>query len=259
MELKFVICGLEHSGTTLVSDLFRQIEEVDSGFECGVLLGDSPRDFHKIQPFYNNICAGWEVDEQALERACTSDSYIDFYQSLYQSSGFQDPKVKYLFDKTPRYFQKLFECQEKAGVPFIATFKDPRSVVYSDFKRTGQGKAFEEWYETYKAPKLQYLSKIYQNSYLRWKLNRDEVGSTIMCVAIEDICLSARETVEQMFSFVGFDFEIGYLLMKNLRYSHTRVPEISSRIPFEYLEKFETEQIKKIEDDFQSLSDWFYH
>lgn len=258
MELKFVICGLEHSGTTLVSDIFRQVAEVDSGFECGVLLAPSPKDFPGIQPFYNNAPAGWELSEEMLREICDTDSFPEFYQSLYQKSGFFDSKVEYLFDKTPRYFQTLFECYEKIGVPFIATYKDPRSVVFSDFKRGGKGQSFEEWYEEYKPGKLRYLSSIYNNSFVKWQAGEHESTSKILCVALEDICLNTRETVEEMFAHVGFGFSVRYLLMKNLRYAHTRVPQVSSRIPFEYLESLDAKQISTIEQDFSNLKGWFY-
>lgn len=257
MELKFVICGLEHSGTTLVSDIFRQVKEIDSGFECGVLLSESPRSFSQVQPFYKNILGGWQVSEEALEEACETDDFLEFYRRLYKRSEFFDFETQFLFDKTPRYFQKLFECQERINVPFIATYKDPRSVVFSDFKRTGKGKAFEEWYEEYKAPKLRYLSSIYK-SYIQWKSGEHDRCSHILCVSLEDICLNTRETVEAMFSHVGFEFNLSFLLMKNLRYSHTRVPQVSSRIPFEYIESLNQAEISRIESDFSLLSEWFY-
>ena len=258
MEFKFIICGLEHSGTTLVSDIFRQIEGVDSGFECGVLLGKSPRDFPNIQPFYNNTPGGWQVSAQMLEEICDTDDFFDFYKRLHKHSGFFDPQAKYIFDKTPRYFQHLFDCQEKIDVPFVVTYKDPRSIVYSDFKRVGKGAAFESWYDQYKAAKLRYLSKIYNNSYLKWKAGGHEKTSKIKCFALEDICLDTRNTVEQMLAHAGFDFKVSYLLMKNLRYAHTRMPQISSRIPFEYIESLSKQQIAAIEKDFAALEDWFY-
>ncbi len=258
MELKFVICGLEHSGTTLVSDIFRQVEGVDSGFECGVLLGESPRDFPNIQPFYKNTLGGWNISEDAVKAACNTDSFPDFYRSLYKESKLFDPNTKYLFDKTPRYFTELFKCQAKVGVPFIATYKDPRSIVFSDFKRSGKEKPFEEWYEDYKAPKLQYLSRIYNDNYLRWIETKHKENDEVLCIALEDICLDTRKTAEKMFSHVGFNFDISYLLMKNLRYAHTRMPQVSSRIPFEYIESLSKKRIEKIEKDFASLENWFY-
>ncbi len=258
MKLKFVICGIEHSGTTLVSDIFRQVAAVDSGFECGVLMAPSPRDFSTVQPFYSNMISGWQMSEAALQDVCNTDDFLEFYQRLYEKAGFFNPETEYLFDKTPRYFQQIFECQARIDLPFIATYKDPRSIVFSDFKRASQGRSFEEWYEAYKTPKLRYLSSIYQNSYLKWRSGQHDKTASVLCVSLEDICLNTRETLEKMFAHVDFRFSLNYLLMKNLRYSHNRAPQISSRIPFEYIESLTKTQISAIENDFSNLPEWFY-
>lgn len=258
MELKFVICGVEHSGTTLVSDIFRQVAGVDSGFECGVLLGESPRHFSDIQPFFNNMKGGWQISDEVLATVCNTSDFGSFYQHLYQNSGIFNIQTQYLFDKTPRYFTHLFECQQKINVPFIATYKDPRSLVFSDFKRTGKQRDFYDWYESYKGPKLGYLSRIYKQNYLVWKHRIHQNAAKVLCVSLEDICLNTRESVETMFSHVDFEFDVKYLLMKNLRYGHTRAPQISSRMPFEYLESLNKDQIATIEKDFSILEDWFY-
>ncbi|NEQ97178.1 MAG: sulfotransferase [Cyanothece sp. SIO2G6] len=257
MELKFVICGLEHSGTTLVSDIFRQVENVDSGFECGVLLGNSPREFPDIQPFFTNMLGGWEIQADVLERTCATDSFLNFYSGVYEKSGFFKPGTKYIFDKTPRYFLHLFQCYEKVNVPFIATYKDPRAIVASDFKRAGKNQIFEEWYESYKISKLQYLSRIY-DSYLEWKSGQNPNSTRIICVALEDICLNTRQTLEKMFLHVDLEFELRFLLLKRLRYAHTRVPQISSRIPFEYVDILNESQKQRVINDFAVLDSWFY-
>lgn len=260
MALKFVICGLEHSGTTLLSDIFRQVDGLDSGFEVGVLLGKSPQDFPNIQPFYDNMPGGWKIKTDVLNKICHTDSFETFYDRLQSNSQEINPQAKYIFDKTPRYFLDLYNCYEKVKVPFIALYKDPRSLVYSDYKRS-QSDDFYTWYEKYKVPKLRYLNNIYNNSYLKWKKKQPEGlknKQNILCFRLEDICLNSRETMETIFSHVNYQFEIKYLMLKNLRYQHTRQPQISSRIPFEYLENLEQKQINLIEKDFESLKDWFY-
>jgi hypothetical protein len=259
MTIKFVICGLEHSGTTLLSDIFRQSPELDAGFEVGVLLGNTPQDFPGIQPFYSNVSNGWQINEEQLEAICNTDSFDKFYEGLKAKSDVLKPNVQHIFDKTPRYFQKIFECYGKIQVPFIATYKDPRSIVFSDFKRTGKGLTFETWYQDYKTPKLRYLKSIYVGSYLPWKSTANNVNAAkILCISLEEICLNARQSMDAIFSHVGMEFKIDYLLMKNLRYSHTRAPEISSRIPFEYLDAFSEDQRAQISEDFSELADWFY-
>ena len=51
--LRFIICGPEHSGTTLISDIFRQVPGLDSGFEVGVLLADTPVSSRLLSRFMN--------------------------------------------------------------------------------------------------------------------------------------------------------------------------------------------------------------
>ena len=259
MVLKFVICGLEHSGTTLLSDIFRQAPELDSGFEVGVLLGKSPKEFPNGQPFYKNMLSGWQMTEDNLAAICNTSSFSEFYSSLEKKSQVLKSTTKNIFDKTPRYFTRIFQCYEKVKVPFIVTYKDPRSLVFSDFKRTGKGKEFTTWYEDYKKPKLRYLENIYKNSYVPLKKqHKENKSSNIVCVSLEEICLNARQTMDSLFCHVGVEFNIEYLLLKNLRYTHTRQPEISSRIPLEYIDTFTKQQQKIIENDFSLMADWFY-
>jgi hypothetical protein len=259
MVLKFIICGVEHSGTTLLSDIFRQVPELDSGFEVGVLLGDSPKQFSDIQPFYKNMLGGWQIEEEDLRTICDTNSFLEFYQGLKNNSRVLKPSVKNIFDKTPRYFSKIFKCYDKIQVPFIATYKDPRALVFSDFKRTGKGKDFNTWYEAYKKPKLGYLKNIYVNNYLPWKIGlQKNEWSGILCISLEEICLNTRQAMNLIFFYVGIEFKLEYLLLDNLRYKHTRKLEISSRIPFEYLEFFKKSDLLRIEKDFCQFEDWFY-
>ena len=261
MTLKFVICGLEHSGTTLLSDIFRQVDSLDSGFEVGVLLGASPKDFPTTQPFFKNMPGGWKIAPETLEQISAVDSFADFYDKLKCNSGIIEAQVEDIFDKTPRYFSDIYSCYHKVKVPFVGLYKDPRSLVYSDYKRSGKGQDFAAWYEGYKEPKLNYLLNSYKNSYRKWQENLakgDRASQNILCVSLEEICLNTRATLEKIFNHVGYKFELEYVMLKNLRYQHTRQPQISSRIPFEYLEKLTKEQTKLIRQDFAVLEDWFY-
>ncbi|WP_019505378.1 sulfotransferase [Pleurocapsa sp. PCC 7319] len=262
MSLKFVICGLEHSGTTLLSDIFRQVSGLDSGFEVGVLLGRTPKEFPNIQPFYSNMVEGWKIEADVLQEICNSNKFEDFYDNLKLKSKLISLETKYIFDKTPRYFLDLYCCYEKIKVPFIALYKDPRSLVYSDYKRSVKSRDFYSWYNNYKKPKLRYLRNIYTNSYLKWKQSETKTESNngdILCLSLESICLNTRLTLEKIFDHVNFEFNFEYLMLKNLRYEHTRQPQISSRIPFEYLENLTKEQIAMIQKDFEILEDWFYY
>lgn len=253
MKPSFVICGIEHSGTTLLSDIFRQSPNIDSGFETGVLLVDSPREFRTLEPFITNLMSGWKLVEEDLDAICDCDTFDEFYDRLWQRSKVVDHQKTIMFDKTPRYFSALSSCAQKGGCPFIATYKDPRAIVASDFRRA-QVDDFDAWFETYAPKKKKYLRVIYE------QLEQTVEGyiKNALAISLEQVCLDTRNTLEKVFAHVGVEFDLSYLLLKNLRYHHTKLPYISSNIPFEYLDVFEKKQIRQIENRFKEFELFFY-
>ena len=253
MKLKFVICGIEHSGTTVLSDFFRQIPECDSGFECGVLLGKSPREFPNLEPFAKNMLGGWKISGVHLLDICQTDDFNDFYRRLAEVAQVIGDRCEYIFDKTPRYFLHLKQCIEKVDVPFVGTYKDPKAIVYSDFKRE-KPSDFEAWYHDYHPRKIFYLSNIYKN----FMFARNNLAGRVLTVSLEDMCFNARPTLEMIFEHCGCKFRIEYLLLRGLRYPHTREPYLTTKIPLEYRDAFDEDIIARIEKDFASLDLWFY-
>lgn len=49
-KVTYLLCGYERGGTALLSGIFRA-NGFDSGFECGVLLADQPKDMSALQPY----------------------------------------------------------------------------------------------------------------------------------------------------------------------------------------------------------------
>ncbi len=250
--LDFVICGVEHSGTTLVSDLFRQVPGLDSGFETGVLLSPSPRQFLQEMPFAENILGGWCISQEELEACCDTESFAQFYDRIAAVSRCIEPGCRTVFDKTPRYFSQLSGCLAKTQVPFIVTYKDPRSIVFSDYVRAGRP-GFDAWFEDYAGPKLGYMQHLY-GIYCGVAAEDPRV----LRVGLESLCMQPRVVSEAMFAHCGYAFSIRYLLLEHLRYHHTRAATISPRIPFEYLEVFSAGQLRLIVRWFSGLGGWFY-
>ena len=135
--LGFVVCGPEHSGTTVVSDLFRQIPGVSAGFEVGALLADTPRRFPEITVHAQIAKTSWGLDEDAFAKCCDTDDFSVFYARLQTASPILKPGTHTIFDKTPRYLACLRACLSKTEMPFIVIHKDPRATVYSDWHRAG--------------------------------------------------------------------------------------------------------------------------
>jgi hypothetical protein len=251
--IKFVICGIEHSGTTLISDLFRQIDGVDAGFEVGVLLSASPRAFRTLQPFAENMLKGWQLHPKELDHCCDTDDLEVFYGRLLKASKAVKPGTTTTFDKTPRYLIGLDACMQKVNVPFIVSYKDPRAIVHSDFVRA-KAESFDAWFGQYAPTKLRYMNGLY-NQY-KSALGRSD--SRACLVALENLCLDARRACDLMFSHAGFEFRTKYLVLENLRYEHNRSTSISVSIPFEYKKAFSSDVQRRIRDTFASCADWFY-
>lgn len=251
MSCRFMVCGVEHSGTTLVSDLFRQVAGVDSGFEVGVLLRECPVEFLELQPFADNMLEGWKISQLQLEEACAEKTFDEFYVKLMELSPAISTETQYVFDKTPRYLSQLSACLKKTDKPFIACYKDPRATVFSDYKRS-KAAEFAPWYNNYLPGKLRYLKICYRE----YETNKD--NHRVEFIALEDLALNARNSMERIFRHVDLQFDLNYVVMNDLRYKNTHSNSVSIPIAFAYRNEFDQETQNAIERDFSELSDWFY-
>lgn len=249
--LKAIICGMEHSGTTLLSDLLRQTGTLESGFECGVLMVSSPREFPDLDPFYGFMTNGWDISPEALQQCCDTDSFHEFYARLKEAAGVI-PGEANVFDKTPRYIAEMPDVLARSEAPILMIHKDPRASVFSDYKRA-KAPDFDTWFDEYAAPKKRYMRRCYEG-YQAGLTSIDRVCS----ISLESLCFAARETCERAFSHIGYAFDIDYLLLKNLRYRNTRAKFVSADIVLEYKEGLTPANQKRIEREFEEFGDWFY-
>jgi len=251
MSVQFIVCGLEHTGTTLLSDLFRQVPGLDSGFEVGVLLSESPSSFSGLEPFATNMLEGWGITRDDLNICCAQSDHDLFYHELKKRSTVLAEDCTMMFDKTPRYLRQLSVCLQRTRLPFVVSYKDPRAIVHSDYKRAGSVDFFE-WYEGYKPGKRQYVSMCYKQH----QINKD--NPRVEFVSLEELALNARSSMERLFNHVGHEFSLDYVLLNGLRYKNTRSNAVSIPIAFSYLADFDKQKTDLIEEDFADFSDWFY-
>ncbi len=249
--IRFVICGPEHSGTTLVSDLFRQVPGVDAGFEVGVLLAQSPRAFPAMAVHAEITRWGWGVDDAALARCCDTDDFAVFYARLEAAATVLRPGTHTVFDKTPRYLSALQSCMAKTAVPFFIVFKDPRAIVHSDWRKAGRP-PFGAWFDAYAPDKLGYLRHLYG----QYRAARQD--SRVCLVRLEELGLDARRCCERLYAHVGYCFEPAYMVLQGVRYENTRHGAISAGEPFAYLASFSEAERGLIARCFAELDDWFY-
>jgi len=142
-----IVTGCENSGTTILSDLVQSAPNLYSGFECGVLLADAPRDFPNVQPFYDWIASpvasgnwgldGAQRDDLTNSSACHADMFrrLRRYSPLFRSAL---TNASWIVDKTPGYVYKLAKVMDRSpGVPVLVTLKPREKQIESWLKRLG--------------------------------------------------------------------------------------------------------------------------
>lgn len=251
MTPKLLICGMEHTGTTLISDLFRQIPGVDSGFECGVLLRASPSEFRALEPFASNMLAGWGITVDELNHCCAAPDFVQFYQRLMEASTAISDDTMAIFDKTPRYLSELSTVLERCDCPVIVSHKDPRAIVCSDFKRAKTGD-FHEWYAGYRERKLAYVKACYD------QFSKHIDCSRVAAVSLEDLAMNSRASMERIFEHAGEQFDLGYAIIDNLRYNNVKSRTVSPEIAFEFRRLLGKAEQEAIMQDFDCFDAWIY-
>ena len=157
---KIILCGYERGGTTLLSEIFRN-NGYQSGFECGVLLAQSPCEFKEVRPFYERILNDWQISKHQLEYAINGN-FEHFYDSLISNSPLTQTATKF-FDKTPKYMECLGNCLIKTDFieKAVVIHRDPRSVFCSWAKRESKNESLEsvidEHFENWVARYISYF------------------------------------------------------------------------------------------------------
>jgi hypothetical protein len=180
---RILLCGYERGGTTLLSDIFRS-NGYESGFECGVLMCETPTDFLSYKPYIDMIPQGWGVSSKEAQGLCVGD-FKQFYNGLFNLS-FPDAAsgVKF-FDKTPIYMSQLgralyrTEFINKACV----IHRDPRSVFVSWAKRLGESNRIEQTV----IDKLDNFCNRYLSYFIGSAAHFD--NKDVMFIPFEDLCL----------------------------------------------------------------------
>lgn len=194
-----IVTGMEHSGTTLLSQLLiNRVKHVDSGFECGVLLAQSPKEFNKIQPFYDWFClpakiGHWGLTPQMRSWVCNTGSFMDFYDRLRIMFSLSQRKgVAQLIDKTPAYIYDLKNVLDKVSCPVVITYKSVELLYLSYKKREVTLPDFLIRYKKYKESVRPYLE--------------DE---NILLLSFEAIVSNQEETLHSVFKHFRLEADIG--------------------------------------------------
>lgn len=195
---KVLLCGYERGGTTLLSEIFRN-NGYESGFECGVLMCDSPSQFHEFMPYARMIKAGWKLKKPVKAYVPMSDRFEDFYHNIITAANLERRANKF-FDKTPVYMKELGKCLIKA--PFIekaiVISRDPRAIFTSWAKRNKDSDSMS--IERVVKKNL----SVYSNRYIHYFIGAmaEQDNPKVKISAYEDLCINPLGTHQSLGYFV---------------------------------------------------------
>lgn len=207
-----LVCGFEKSGTTMLNEILRRHPQLDSGFEVGVLLADTPRAFRQVQPYYSFFQSTWRLAPGDAEYICDTESWGEFYRRCRERSPLIVDKQVWIFDKTPAYMRDLSRVLEKVpGIPCVVNVRDPRALMLSWARWSGHTDNPVKWIEqNFHANVERYSS--YAEGYYR---ALDMYGDRIMLNRFEKLCEEPGPTLEKIFTFLGLEFREEYLIFNS--------------------------------------------
>mmetsp|Transcript_23519 Transcript_23519/g.75309 ORF Transcript_23519/g.75309 Transcript_23519/m.75309 type:complete len:290 (+) Transcript_23519:699-1568(+) len=148
--LSIIVTGLENSGTTVLSQLVMSSPHIFGGFECGLLLACSPREFSHVAPFHSWLPQLWRLHgadavEQVNGAACHQHAYGAL---LHRSLCMQRTGATSLLDKTPSYIYILYDVMRRTpGVPVVVAQKSRAAQLRSWAKRGVHGASASKRYD----------------------------------------------------------------------------------------------------------------
>lgn len=222
-----LVAGMAMSGTTYLARIIATHPEIDCGFECGLLLADSPSEFHRVKPFYDwlslPVSAGhWGIEDRSKILACKD--WMDAYRALKDSSPI-GRNCTYILDKTPRYMMKLDEVLQKVpNTHCIVSFKDDLHQFASRKKR-GKG-----------LPVFIRRRRAYYGGLTR-AVRR--FGERILIVSHRQACTEPEKTADLIFEFIGIDNPNRGTSIRHLVDHRTPKYQDSFRFGYEYEKAYE--------------------
>jgi hypothetical protein len=223
-SLKCIICGFEHGGTTMLSELIRQHPAVDGRFEIGFLLEDRIADFYREDNLHVEFVRSfWGVSDACLrDYICKASNWNEAYRRLVECSVVDDDTL--IYDKTPGYMSMLNNVLAKVDAPCVALVRDPRAILCSTRKRHNlTTEAFYKHYRWYARGLNRALKRFPQR---------------ILVVQYEHLCFEPRGEAKRIYDFLGLDLDDSYIALPERVPKHNNVHgAISDSFVYEYKDK----------------------
>lgn len=195
-SLTAVVCGMPFSGTTYLSRIICSHPNIDSGFECGLLFENSPRDFHRRKKFYgwmmsNNVPYNWKLSQEDMNYICNTDNFYEAYDRIVDRCHLFNDNVNKIIDKTPAYIYRLRGIMTNVDrTPFIVIRKEP-DFQFSSYKN--RGKTIDEFAKLYRRQ---------HNSISRVK-RIPILSKRLLIVNFDDLHTDLNGSLEKLFDFIS--------------------------------------------------------
>lgn len=248
-----IVCGFEKSGTTLINEILRRHPRLDSGHEVGVLLVDSPREFHTTQPYYSYFRETWKLSKAEAEEICDTDDWATFYRRARALSPVISDKTVSIFDKTPIYMLHLSDVLRKAPLPCIVSVRDPRALMHSWANWSGFADDPDGWLrENFERNCERFLS--YARGYRAASLTHPEL---LKVSQFEQLSNNPEVEFEKIFRFLGLTFRAEYLSFESEHFVYGN--SVSSDYVFAYRNGLSSDLCDRILDATSEFEEWHYH
>ena len=248
-----LVCGFEKSGTTLINEILRRHPRLDSGHEVGVLLVDSPRQFHTRQPYYSFFCETWKLSRAEAAKVCDTDDLATFYRRARALSPVIVDKSVSIFDKTPAYMLHLSEVLSRAPLPCIVSVRDPRALMHSWANWSGHSADPERWLnENFDYNLNRFLS------YGRGFRRAAEARADLLRVSqFEHLSENPETEFEKIFQFLGLEFQTEYLSFTSEHFVYGNT--VSTDYVFAYRDRLSSAMCDRILEATSEFEEWHYH
>lgn len=249
--LKCIVCGFEHSGTTMLSDILRKHPELDSGFETGFLIHETPHDYindHSEQnPWVGEhmLKRGWELTNKDIEDIGKCQDWNQAYSLLRERSPIIKNKTSLLFDKTPRYMAHLpHVAGRNVGIPIIVLWRDPRSLYHSWNKRNPT--SLESFIKNY----LIYASGLREAEALN--------QSPILSIQYEELCSNPKMITQKVFKFLNLETPKKTTSI-DPKFGNTYGKNISKNYLFDYKNHLSTSDQEQLINATEAFKNYHFH
>lgn len=249
-----LVCGYEKSGTTLLNEILRRHPKLDSGFEGGFLLGETPRQFPKIQPYCAFFRQKWGVSHEDLRHICDTDDWQECYRRVREKAAVITDKNCSLFDKTPAYMGQLDAVLRRIpDIPCVVNVRDPRSLMCSWAHWSGHGDDPEQWLrDNFEKNCQRFLS--YARGYSAALACH---GSRIHLVRFEHLCLTPDAELRRLFGFLGLEFSSDYLQFSSEHFVYGN--SVSTDYLYPYQSRLSDGFCQDILDATAEYAQWHFH